>query len=183
MNRAFQIAIATIAIGGLTFSTANAQTTATNPRTGADAGKLDSVTRGANIRVSQLMGYNIQNAQGESVGEIKDIVMDSRTGKVSYVAVTYGGFLGMGNKLFAVPFEAFKVQVDPDEVADDDIDEDDYVLVLNVTQQQLEGQTGFDEDHWPNMADQQWRADLDKRYGVQRNMNAKDRLMRENRNQ
>ncbi|WP_372896886.1 PRC-barrel domain-containing protein [Stieleria sp.] len=150
-------------------------------RRSADAGKLDEKTRGANIRVSQLMGYNIQNSQGESVGEIKDIVIDSRTGKVKYAAVTYGGFIGLGNKLFAVPFEAFKVQVDPDEIGDDDIDADDYVLVLNVTQQQLEGQEGFDEDNWPDMADSQWARELDKRYGVNRNEDAKERMKRLNR--
>jgi len=154
---------------------------ARNARRNAGAGQLDSKTRGANIRVSQLMGYNIQNSQGESVGEIQDIVIDGKSGKIRYAAVTYGGFLGMGNKLFAVPFEAFKVQVDPDEVGDDDVDSDDYVLVLNVTQQQLEGQQGFDEDNWPNMADKQWARDLDKRYGVNRNEDAKDRMMRMNR--
>ena len=152
MKRAIKTVLATAAAACLTLSTVNAQESVTQDGVNArnkvaDAGKLDSVTRGANIRVSQLMGYNIQNSQGESVGEIKGIVMNSRTGKVSYVAVTYGGFLGMGNKLFAVPFDALKVQVDPDEVADDDIDEGDYVLVLSVIQQHLEGQQGFDEDN------------------------------------
>ncbi len=185
MKRVLQTIAASVALTCSAMSATHAQTTATQGVTRAgvdDAGALDSKTRGANIRVSQLMGYDIQNAQGESVGEIKDIVIDSRTGNVRYAAVTYGGFLGVGNKMFAVPFEAFKVQVDPDEVGDDDIDSDDYVLVLNVTQQQLEGEQGFDEDNWPNMADKQWAADLDKRYGVQRNMNANDRQLLNNRN-
>lgn len=147
----------------------------------ATAGQLDEKTSGANIRVSQLMDLNLQNSQGESLGEIKDIVVDTKSGKVNYAVVTYGGFLGMGNKLFAVPFEAFKVQVDPDKVGDDDIDGDDYVMILDVTQKQLEGQQGFDEDNWPNMANKQWSADLDKRYNVSRKMAARDRLLR-NRN-
>lgn len=176
MTRAFQTCLAVTVVACLTATTASAQTTATR-----NAAQLDEKTSGANIRVSQLMGLNLQNSRGESVGEIKDIVLDSKSGKVNYAVVTYGGFLGMGNKLFAVPFEAFKVQVDPDEVGDDDIDSDDYVMVLDVTQQQLEGQRGFDEDNWPNMADKQWAADLDKRYNVNRNMDAKDRLKR-NRN-
>ncbi|CAD77505.1 MAG TPA: PRC-barrel domain containing protein [Rhodopirellula baltica] len=144
----------------------------------ADASRLDAKMSHSNVRVSQLMGLNLQNSQGESVGEIKDIVLNAKTGKVRYAVVTYGGFLGMGNKLFAVPFEALKTQVDPDEVGDDDIDEDDYVMVLDVTQEQLEGQEGFDEDNWPNMADKQWAADLDKRYNVERR-NA-NRLRRNN---
>lgn len=129
----------------------------------AAAGQLDSVTRGANVRASKLIGMNIQNEQGKSVGEINDLVLDGNSGRVRYAAVTYGGFLGIGNKMFAVPFEAFKVRQERG-------DPDDYVLVLNVTQQQLEGAVGFDEDHWPNFADQKFTAELDKRYGVTRPM-------------
>ncbi len=184
MNSTFKKIVAATAVACVTLSTAEAQQSQVRNETRSginDAGRLDAKTNGTNIRVSQLLGYNIQNSQGESVGEIKDIVVDSKTGKIKYAAVTYGGFLGMGNKLFAVPFAAFDVQVDPDEVGDDDIDDDDYVLILDVTQEQLEGQQGFDEENWPNMADRQWATELDKRYGVKRNMDAKDRLLRENR--
>tara|TARA_R110002111_G_scaffold153375_1_gene220243 strand:+ start:233886 stop:234863 length:978 start_codon:yes stop_codon:yes gene_type:complete len=125
----------------------------------AKAGQLDDKTTGANIRASQLSGMNIQNSQGKSVGEINDIVLDSSQGKVRYAAVTYGGFLGVGSKMFAVPFEAFKVQQNPK-------DQDEYVLVLNVTQEQLEGAQGFDNEHWPNFADPKFTKDLHKRYGV-----------------
>lgn len=135
----------------------------------SQAGSLDDKTSGSAIRVSQLLGMNIQNSKGEGVGEINDIVLDANTGRVKYAAVTYGGLLGVGNKMFAVPFEAFKCQQDPD-------DRDEHVMVLNVTQKQLEGQTGFDEDHWPNFADRKFTADLDKRYGVERKMRNRDRL-------
>ncbi len=142
-----------------------AQSTSTPTDAGvSNAGKLDEKTRGANFRASQVMGLNIQNSQGESVGEIKDLVIDGKTGKVRYAAVTYGGLFGLGNKLFAVPFEAFKVTADPD----DPDDSDDFVMVLDVTQKQLEGAQGFDQDHWPNMADQNMLRELDKRYGVNR---------------
>ncbi len=76
---------------------------------------------------------NLQNSEGQSVGEIKDIVLDAKSGKVRYAAVTYGGFLGVGNKMFAVPFGAFKVRQNPDDPAD----AGDYVMVLDVTQAQL----------------------------------------------
>lgn len=125
------------------------------------AARLDEKTGGATIRASKLMGMDLQNDQGQSVGEINDLVLDANTGRVRYAAVTYGGFLGLGDKLFAVPFEAFKVRQDPD-------DADDYVMVLNVTKEQLEGAQGFDEDHWPDMANTQWAQELDKRYGVDR---------------
>ncbi len=130
----------------------------------AQVSKLDTKTTGANIRASQLIGMNIQNDQAKSVGEVNDVVIDTSTGQIRYAAVTYGGFLGVGNKMFAVPFGAFKFQQDPDH-------RDKNILVLDVTQKQLEGSTGFDEDHWPNFADQKFTSELHKRYGVSINVN------------
>jgi sporulation protein YlmC with PRC-barrel domain len=127
----------------------------------ATVGKLDPKTSGSSVRASQLMGANIQNPQGEGVGEVNDIVVDAATGRVQYAAVTYGGAFGIGNKMFAVPWEAFKCVQDPD-------DANEYYLVLNVTQKTLDGAQGFDEDNWPNFADQAFRSELDKRYGVKR---------------
>lgn len=174
MKRTIQLFAVTAALCCFASTPAMAQAPATQSgvqSAAANASKLDSKTRGSNIRASQLMGLNIQNAQGDSLGEINDLVINANTGKIRYAAVTYGGFLGMGDKLFAVPFEAFKVQVDPE-------DRDDYVMILNITQQQLEGQQGFDQDTWPNMADRQWAMDLDKRYGVERKMPAGNRASR-----
>lgn len=135
------------------------------------AGLVDDKTTGNSVRASKLIGQNIENLQGQNVGEIKDIVLDARTGRIQYVAVTYGGFLGLGNKMFAVPFEAITAQRDPD----DPDDADDYVLVLNVTKEQLEGAKGFDEDHWPNFADREFTDELYKRYGVNRRWDRGDR--------
>ena len=134
----------------------------------SQAGNLDDKTTGANIRTSQLMGMHIQNSRGEGVGEVNDIVVNANTGRVRYLAVTYGGFLGVGNKMFAVPFEAFTIQRSAD-------DADKYLLVLNVTPQQLEGAQGFDEDSWPNFADTSFTSELDKRYGVDRRRRNQDR--------
>ena len=87
------------------------------------------------------------------------------SGKVRYAAVTYGGVLGVGSKMFAVPFEAFKVKVDPDDANDND---PDYVLTLDVAKEQLDGAQGFDNDHWPDFADTKFTQELDRRYKVDR---------------
>ena len=104
---------------------------------------------------------NIENQRGDGVGEINDLVIDGNTGQVRYAAVTYGGFLGVGDKMFAVPFEAFKVRRQAG-------DADDYVLTLDVTQEQLEGAVGFDQESWPNFADRNLTSELDRRYGIDR---------------
>jgi sporulation protein YlmC with PRC-barrel domain len=135
---------------------------------GVEIGVLDEHTSGSTIRASQLMGMNIENSQGEGVGEVNDLVIDGNSGQVRYVAVTYGGFLGVGDKLFAVPFEAFKVRQQAG-------DADDYVLTLNVTQQQLEGAQGFDQESWPNFADRNFTQELDRRYGIDRRAQQQDR--------
>ncbi|MEZ6046425.1 MAG: PRC-barrel domain-containing protein [Planctomycetaceae bacterium] len=123
------------------------------------ANKISSQNNPATIRASKLIGMDIVNSNDESIGEIHDIVLDTNTGMVRYAAITYGGFLGVGDKLFAVPFRAF-------EIRREEGDADDLFLVLNVTQEQLEGAEGFDEDHWPSFTDEQFTRELDKRYGV-----------------
>jgi sporulation protein YlmC with PRC-barrel domain len=130
--------------------------------------QIDSKTIGSVIRASELTGMNIESPEGESLGEINDLVLDVRTGKVQYAAVTYGGFLGIGDKMFAVPFEAFQWRRDKD-------DADDYHLVLTVTKQQMEGAVGFDQDRWPNFADENFTRDLDRRYNIDRRQRNRDR--------
>src|SRR3954462_1312556 len=130
----------------------------------ANVGKLDRRTSGSNVRASQLIGANIQNDAGESVGEINDLVIDGNSGRVRYAAVTYGGVLGMGSKLFAVPFEAFHEKQKSN-------NSDDYVLVLNVTKDQLKGAEGFDKDKWPDFADRNFPRALARRYNVDRTAN------------
>lgn len=120
-------------------------------------GQMDDATSGDSIRVSQLIGANIYDPRGEDIGDIDDIVIDA-SGKVRYAAVSYGGFLGIGDKLFAVPFRAFKTKRD---------DDGDFYLTLNVTKEQLEGAQGFDEDNWPNLADENFNARLNKIYRLE----------------
>jgi sporulation protein YlmC with PRC-barrel domain len=130
-------------------------------------GRLDSETGSGFFRTSQIVGEDIYNLAGEEIGEVEDLVVDAKDGKVRYAAVTYGGFLGIGEKMFAVPWEAFRAKADPDEA-------DELHLYLDVSQQTLEGMEGFDEDNWPNFADRTFTEDLDKRYKVQRSQQERE---------
>lgn len=135
------------------------QSDAVNQR--LNPGAADRKTSATTIRASQLTGMNIVNSRGENVGEIYDVVLDGETGRVRYLAVTYGGFLGFGDKLFAVPYEAFRYQANPKEA-------NEYVFVLDVTKPQMEGAQGFDQDNWPNFADTALTTELDRRYRIER---------------
>ena len=132
---------------------------ATRPETQADIGNVDDVTSGSNVRASQLIGMNIQNPEGKSLGSVNDIVIDARSGKIRYAAVSYGGFLGLGDKLFAVPWGAFQCKRGDDA--------GDYNLVLNATEQQLKNAQGFDHDSWPDFADRKFTAEIDRHYSVE----------------
>lgn len=94
------------------------------------------------ISASTLTGDDVVNPQGESLGDLKDIMLDTSTGKIAYAVLSFGGILGMGDKLFAVPWSALR------------IDGDNKNLVLNVAKDRLKDAPGFDKDHWPNFADQ-----------------------------
>ena len=142
-----------------TVSTAQERTRSQNaqPPVGATE-RLDDKTRGSAIRVSELQGMNLKNLQGENVGKIHDLVLDVNGRTVQYAAVTYGGFLGIGNKLFAVPFEAFQVGTEKGEP----------VMILDVSEEQLKSAEGFDDDNWPNFADPDYTNRVAELYSIDR---------------
>ena len=112
---------------------------------------------GFSILGSKFIGLEIKNPQGENIGEVKDIMLDS-IGRINYVAVSYGGFMGMGNKLYTVPINALIFKRNSDSFYDD------VKLVLNINKERLEDDKGFDTKNWPNLDDEGYRKDLDKRY-------------------
>ena len=104
---------------------------------------------------SSLSGTGVRNAQGEDLGKVEDLMIDTKTGQVDYAVVSFGGFLGIADKLFAVPLQAFAIDTDNEE------------LVLNESKERLENAPGFDKDNWPNHADQTWRTSVRSYYRIQ----------------
>lgn len=101
------------------------------------------------VRVSQLLGMNVQNANDETIGEINDIVLDPSDGQIRYVAFAAGGFLGVGEKLFAVPWPFFEWQYK----------ENKHKAVLHVDKDVFVNAKGFDKDNWPDMANERWQLE------------------------
>ena len=104
------------------------------------------------VKASSIIGTNVVNPNGDNLGDIKEVVIDPRTGRVAYSVVAFGGFLGMGEQLFAIPFSSFKYNATSK----------DYVL--DVSKERLKDAPGFDADHWPSMADEKWNRDVYKYY-------------------
>ncbi len=107
-------------------------------------------------RASQLERLNVRNNAGEKIGAIEDLVI-APDGRVAYVALGFGGFLGMGEKLFAVPWQDLTIHVG-------DADNSESYLVLNVTKDDLKHAPGFDKAKWPNFADPNFTQGIDKYY-------------------
>jgi hypothetical protein len=74
-------------------------------------------------------------------------------GTIAYLVLSFGGFLGMGEKLFAIPWHAFAVDVD------------NKWLVLNVAKDKLKNAPGFTKDKWPSMADPEWTQQVHGYFG------------------
>lgn len=115
---------------------------------------MSTVTSRCPMSASSITGDDIKNNQGETLGSVHDIMLDCSSGKIAYVVMTSGGFLGMGNKLFAIPMSALT------------LDTDEKCLRLDASQETFEESEGFDKNNWPNMASSQWEARTHKRFNA-----------------
>lgn len=133
-----------LAVGSLLFATASFAAT---PKLSEDL-----------YRADKIIGANVENPQGKNLGDVKDIVLDSQ-GRVRYAVLAFGGFLGMGEKYFAVPWEALTPAAGQQPG-------DRNKFVLNIDQERLKNAPGFDKNNWPNMADRQWGEQVYAYYGI-----------------
>lgn len=105
------------------------------------------------LSAATLTGDRVRNPAGEDLGKIEEIMLDIPSGRVAYAVLSFGGILGLGSKLFAVPWEALI------------INERDHEFVLSVEKSVLENAPGFDQDNWPNMADRGFGEGVHRHYG------------------
>lgn len=96
-----------------------------------------------------LADDRVRNSAGEDLGKIEEIMIDVPTGKVAYAVLSFGGFLGIGDKLFAIPWHALT------------LNEKDHEFILNVDRERLDKAPGFDKDHWPDMASPEFGATVE----------------------
>ncbi len=93
------------------------------------------------LAASTIIGQKVINPQDEKLGSVKDVMIDLVEGKIHYLVIEMGGFLGIGEKYFAIPFEIL------------DISTDEHAFVLDRDKEVLENAPGFDKDHWPDTND------------------------------
>lgn len=103
-------------------------------------------------RASHLMGMSVVGTEGEKLGTIQDVVLNGHDDSIGYAVLSYGGFLGFRDKLFAVPWSEFRSHPEKD------------AYVLNVRKEYLKEAPGFAKSHWPNMADKNWAQSITEFY-------------------
>ena len=107
------------------------------------------------ISSSSLTGKNVYNLKDENIGEIKDLMINPNNSEIVYAVLAFGGFLGIGSKLFAIPLEALTFS------------DTDETIRLDVTKEKLENAPSFDDDNWPMTADNDFLDSVYGHYGYQ----------------
>lgn len=90
------------------------------------------------LTASSVIGDKVHDDKDEPMGKIQDIMLDITNGKIDYIIVEFGGFLGIGTKYFAIPFNMMKV------------DAEKKMYIFKGNKEMLEGAPGFDLAHWPD---------------------------------
>ncbi len=105
------------------------------------------------LAVGSVTGDKVRNRAGEDLGNIEDIMIDLQSGRIAYAVLTFGGFLGMGDKLFAVPWKSLE------------LNSEEHEFILDVDKSTLENAPGFDKNNWPDFADATFGSAIHAHYG------------------
>lgn len=93
-------------------------------------------------RASNVIGLDVKNANSETIGDVEDIVLDMKDGKVIAVIISSGGFLGIGESFSAVPLSVLRY------------DEQAEGFKTSLTKEQLDKAPQFKADEWPDYNDE-----------------------------
>lgn len=106
------------------------------------------------VSADTIIGESVVNREDESLGTIHGLMIDAKEGRIAYAVLSSGGFLGMGDRLFAMPWDALEFASSEEK------------LILDVDKEKLEAAPGFDKDEeWPDFADRSWGSQVHDYYG------------------
>ena len=107
------------------------------------------------VSASTLAGYRVRSHEKEDLGTIEEIMIDPGSGHIRYAVLCFGGMLGHGDKLFAVPWQLLRLKAD------------DRVLIFDWDCGRLDGAPAFDQDaDWPDFGDGTWEQEIQDYYGL-----------------
>lgn len=129
------------------------RTYASDNRTGINHEGPKANTPLERLAATSVIGDRVENSEGEELGKIDNLMINLQTNEVEYVVLEFGSFLGLGGKLFAVPFK--ELRVDPAK----------NIFILNRDKEYLKQSPGFDKSHWPNTNDHSYFDNVTMYYG------------------
>jgi sporulation protein YlmC with PRC-barrel domain len=89
------------------------------------------------LSASTIKSDRVVNAAGDDLGKIEELMIDLENGRIAYAVLSFGGFLGISNKLFAIPWQALKLRAH------------ERAFTLDVSKEVLGKAEGFDKNNWP----------------------------------
>lgn len=96
------------------------------------------------VRSKEVLSVAVKNMEDEDLGIIEEIMLDKINGNVVYLVLNSGSFLGMGGRLFAIPWNAIHY------------DTNEECFILDIEKETLKEAPSFDKDNWPDMANSTW---------------------------
>jgi len=102
------------------------------------------------VSAASLSGERVLTRRGEIIGDVSELMLDVQRGRIAYVVVAHGGFMGLGERLHAIPWRALRIEGD--------------CLVLDAERATFLGAPGFDKEHWPSRPDAAWHHALHRHY-------------------
>jgi sporulation protein YlmC with PRC-barrel domain len=122
-------------------------------RTGTNQEGPDANRPLERLTATSIIGDKVENLKGDDLGTIDNLMINLHTGRIEYVVLEYGSFLGLGGKFFAIPFEEFRVAPGR------------HVFILDRDAEYLSNSPGFDKNHWPDTNDHNYYGDVDSYWG------------------
>lgn len=105
------------------------------------------------LTAKTIIGDRIENPRGEELGKVENLMVNVRTGHIEYAVIEFGSFMGVGGKLFAVPFQELRLHPEGKK------------FILNRDKEYLKNSPGFDKEHWPDTNEHTYFDNVGLYYG------------------
>jgi sporulation protein YlmC with PRC-barrel domain len=122
-----------------------------SPRREKGEGKMIEIK--VPMRVSEILKTTVENRQGEKLGTIQDLMVGVN-GCLKYAILSHGGFLGIGDVLIPIPFDAFTTVGEKE------------TTVLDIDKQTLEKALNFESKTWPDFTAAEWEEKIDRYFAA-----------------
>ena len=125
-----------------------------NTTTGARSSSVATDETDRLIASDKVEGTPVYNGSGERLGEVYNFMVDKRSGRVAYAVMSFGGFLGIGQKYHPIPWQVLTY----------DTDLGGYVVDLD--KETLKGAPSFARDEAPDWGSRDWETHIHDYYRV-----------------